>query len=347
MDTGVDVGKSLSSGKRFSLVRYAVTPLPFIPFSSTGGEALSNGGAVAGGIANPDGSVSLAVWSEGVLTDLGVPPGVPSPGFDRPRVFGMNDSGAIVGTVHTSAGELPSRWFIYDRGRFTVLALADPADLGGAAIGINRRGQVVGYDHTSSRRVTGWLWSDGVYSRLPVRGTNTAALGINSGGAIIGNRSVSFTRRVLTGQWRRTGERGYVLSGGAAQYLSGFVYAINDPGEAAGGTYSNGKTTAAVFRNGVATVIVSRPSYAVGINSSTQVVGFYRPAGYDRRHLFLWSVSTGACDLTPEDYRSAEAAAINDRGEILGFGETVSGKSQYFLLTPDSAGALVPQTLIG
>ena len=40
----------------FAAERYDVTPLPFIPFSSTGGEALNNNGVVAGGIANSDGS---------------------------------------------------------------------------------------------------------------------------------------------------------------------------------------------------------------------------------------------------------------------------------------------------
>jgi hypothetical protein len=44
----------------FAAERYDVTPLPFIPFSGTGGEALSNNGVVVGGIANSDGSVSLA-----------------------------------------------------------------------------------------------------------------------------------------------------------------------------------------------------------------------------------------------------------------------------------------------
>jgi hypothetical protein len=325
--------------------RYTVTPLPFIPFSNTGGEALSNDGVVAGGIANSDGSVSLAAWSNGVLTDLGVPPGLPSRDFDRPRVFGINDSGTIVGTVHTAVGDLPSRWFIYERGRFTVLSLADPTDLGGAAIGINRRGQVVGYDHTSNRNVIGWLWSDGAYSRLPVRGTNTAALGINSSGTIVGNRSLSFLQRVLTAQFGCTGKRGYVVTRGTAQHLTGFVYAINDLGEAAGGSPSNGTALATVFRNGVATVILSLPSYAVGINSSADVVGYYQPAPHDPRRLFIWSAASGAFDLTPEGYRSAEAAAINDRGEVLGFGETASGKSQYFLLSPDPAGVLAPKAL--
>jgi hypothetical protein len=326
--------------------RYDVTPLPFIAFSNTGGEALSNNGVVAGGIANSDGSVSLAAWSQGVLTDLGVPPGLPSHDFNKPRVFGINNSGSIVGTIHTAAGDLPSRWFIYDRGHFTVLPLADPTDLGGAAIGINDRGQVVGYDHTSSNKLIGWLWSDGAYHRLRVRGTNTAALGINCNGTIIGNRSLSFMRRLLTGQLRRTGDRGYVLSDGATQYLTGFVYAINELGEAAGGSTANGQAMATVFKNGIASVILGLPSYAVGINGSAQVVGFYQPAGHQRRHLFIWSASSGAFDLTPSGYVSAQAAAINNRGDVLGFGETVSGRSQYFLLTPARRGVLTPKALI-
>jgi uncharacterized membrane protein len=330
----------------FAAERYDFTPLPFIPFSNTGGEALNNNGVVVGGIANSDGSVSLAAWSKGVLTHLGVPPGLPSRDFNIPRVFGINDRGAVVGTIHTSAGDLPSRWFIYDQGRFTVLPLAEPTDLGGAAIGINNRGEVVGYDHTSSNRVIGWLWSNNAYSRLPVSGTNTAALAINSSGTIIGNRRLRLIRRLLTGQLRSKGDRGYVLSHGTTQYLTGFVYAINELGEAAGGSVSEGQTVATVFKNGIATVILSLPSFAVGINSAASVVGSYQPAGYSRKHLFRWSADAGAFDLTPDGYISAEAAAINNRGDILGYGETVSGNSGYFLLTPDPNGELTPKALI-
>jgi uncharacterized membrane protein len=337
-------GRTMNSSS--AVERYDVTPLPFIPFSGTGGEALNNNGVVVGGIANSDGSVSLAEWSKGVLTNLGVPPGLPSPDFNAPRVFGINDLGAVVGTVHTSAGEIPSRWFMYERGRFSVLPLADPTNLGAAAIGINNRGEVVGLDYTSSKREVGWLWSNGVYSSLPVSGSSTTALGINSSGIIIGNRRLRFIRRLFTGQLRCKGDRGYVVSRGTTQYLNGFVYAINDSGEAAGGSISGGQAMATVFKNGIATVIVSLPSHAVGINSAAIVVGSYQPAGYNRRHLFRWSANSGAFDLTPDGYHSAEAAAINSRGDILGFGETVSGKSQYFLLTPDPNGALTPKALI-
>jgi probable HAF family extracellular repeat protein len=325
---------------------YDVTTLPFIPFSDTGGEALSDSGAVVGGISNSDGSVSLAEWFNGGLTDLGAPPGLPSRDFNRPRVFGMSGSGTIVGTIHTSAGNLPSRPFLYDRGRFTVLPLMDPADLGGAAIGVNSRGEVVGYEHTSNNRTAAWLWSNDAYSRLPISGTSVVAFGINSGGTIIGNRTLGFLRCLLTGRFHRTGQRGYVLSQGTVRHLNGFVYAINDLGEAAGGATSGGEAVAAVFKNGIATVILNLPSAAVGINSAADVVGYYQPAGCNLRRLFIWSANSGAFDLTPDGYHSAQAAAINDHGQVLGFGETVGGERPYFLLTPDPNGVLMPRTLV-
>jgi probable HAF family extracellular repeat protein len=330
----------------FARQRYDVTLLPFIPFSGTGGEALSSTGAVVGGIPNSDGSVSLAQWFKGELTCLGAPPGLPSRDFNRPRVFGINGPGAIVGTVHTPGGDLPSRPFLYDRGRFTVLPLMDPTDLGGAAIGVNSRGEVVGYAHTASNRTTAWLWSNGAYSSLPISGTSVVAFGINSGGTIIGNRTFGFLRRLLTGQLGRTGQRGYVLSHGTARHLNGFVYAINDLGEAAGGSTSDGKAMAAVFKNGIATVVLDLPSAAVGINSVADVVGFYHPAGCDFRRLFIWSADSGAFDLTPDGYRFAQAAAINDHGQVLGFGETADGERPYFLLTPDPNGVLTPKELM-
>jgi hypothetical protein len=326
--------------------RYEVTPLPFIPFSGTGGEALNDAGVVAGGVAHADGSVSLAEWHDGRLTDLGVPPGLPAHGFNRPRVFGINNAGVIVGTVHTPAGDLPSRSFICDRGRFTILPLADATSLGGAAIGINDRGVVVGYDHTARNGLTGWLWSAGSYSALRVSGTSTAAFGINANGTVIGNRTLGLLRRLLTGKVRSTGQRGFVLSEGAVRHLNGFVNALNDSGVAAGGSTCGGGQKATIFSDGIATVILHVPSSAVGINSSAAVVGAYQPAGSQRHRLFLWNANSGACDLTPGGFVSAQAAAINDRGDILGFGETTSMESRYFLLTPRPNGVLTPKAIM-
>lgn len=330
----------------FAHQRYEVASLPFIAFSGTGGEALSHTGAVVGGISHPDGSVSIAQWLKGELTDFGTPPGLPNRDFSRPRVFGVSNSGTIVGTIHTPAADLPSRAFTCDRGRYRILPLMDPTGLGGAAIGVNSRGDVVGYEHTSSNGTTAWLWSDDAYSRLPISGTSTVAFGINSAGTIIGNRTLGLLRRLLTGRFHHTGQRGYVLRRGTVQHLNGFAYAINDLGETVGGAISGGRAVATVFRNGISTFILDLPSAAVGINSAADVVGFYQPAGCDSRRLFIWSASCGAFDLTPDGYRFAQAAAINDHGQVLGFGETPDGERPYFLLTPDPNGVLAPKTLM-
>jgi len=325
--------------------RYRVTTLPFTTPDSI---ALNNHGVVTGGIVNPDGSISLGKWSAGVLTNLGAPAGLPN-GFNRVRPFGINDSGAIVGGIYTSAGEWPARAFVHRNGSYTVLPLLHPADLGGVAIGINDRGEVVGFDRASNHKTQGWRWSDGAYATLPVRGANTVAVGINSSGTIVGYRSVNFIQRLLAGQFRRSGQMGYVLSHGTTQYLNGPVHAINDLGVAAGAstsfghvmtTRSKSDAVATVFKDGVATWILSLPSAAFGINSAGDVIGSYRAESGSRA--FTWNSNAGAFDITPAGYRSAVAAAINNRGDILGYGETASGAPQDFLLTPDLDRELMP-----
>ena len=76
--------------------RYEVTPLPFIPFSNTGGEALNISGVVAGGIVDSDGSVSLAQWSHGVLRSA--------------EAAAINDRGEVLGFGETSTGK--SQYFL-------------------------------------------------------------------------------------------------------------------------------------------------------------------------------------------------------------------------------------------
>jgi probable HAF family extracellular repeat protein len=331
-----------------SAERFRVTTLPFTNPDSI---ALNNDGVVTGEIVNPDGSISLGKWSNGVLTNLGAPPGLPS-GFNRVRPFGINGSGTIVGGIHTHAGELPARAFVHRDSSYTVLPLLHPTDLGGVAIGINSRGQVVGFDRTSNQNTQAWLWSDGAYSRLSVSGTNTVAVGINSSGTIVGYRRVNFIRRLLTGQYRHSGQMGYVSGHGTTQYLNGPVHAINDLGVAAGAstppghvmrTRAKGEAMATVFKDGIATAIVSLPSAAFGVNSAGDVIGSYRAGSGSRA--FIWSSKCGALDITPAGYRSAVAAAINNRGDVLGYGERESGSTQDFLLTPDPNGELMPKAL--
>lgn len=245
---------------------------------------------------------------------------------------------------------MPARAFVHRDGSYTVLPLLHPTDLCGVAIGINNRGKVVGFDRASSHDAQGWVWADGAYSSLPVSGTNTVAVGINSTGTIVGYRRVNLIQRLLNGQYRRSGEMGYVVSDGKTHYLNGPVHAINDLGVAAGASAAHGATTrlkgevmATVFKDGIATSILSLPSAAFGINSAGDVIGSYRAESGSRA--FIWSSRLGAFDITPAGYRSAIAAAINNRGDVLGYGETTSGVPQDFLLNPDPNGELMPKAV--
>jgi hypothetical protein len=315
---------------------YDVTALPFTPASL----ALNDAGVVAGGIAEPGGSVSLAEWSQGVLTNLGAPTGLPG-GLDIMQPFGINNGGEIVGTIHGAQGGAPSVSFIYGQGGFTVLPLVNSTDIGAVATGINNGGQVVGYDvmSPSNGGLQPWLWYKDAYSSVPVAASYATALGINASGTIIGNRLVD-------GQ---SGERGYISGGGTTEYLTvGALNAINDAGVAVGVSSSTGTQpqTATVFKNGIATSILSVDSSAFGINSAGDVVGFYQPNGVNGPRVFLWDPHMGALDLTPGGYLFAAPLAINSSGEIVGYGQTTAGVYQDFLLTPDPHGVLTPKPIV-
>jgi hypothetical protein len=251
--------------------------------------------------------------------------------------FGINDSGAIVGTVHVTGHGVPSVSFIYSHGSFTVLPLLNSTDTGAVATGINNAGRVVGYD-VSSNGARPWLWSGGAYFSVPVSGISATALAINSSGAIIGNRVTNCC----------SGQTGYIFSHGATQYLTvGALNAINNAGVAVGVSSSVGPPpqTATIFENDSATSILNQDSSASGINSAGDVVGSYQAA--NTVHAFIWEPNLGPFDVTPPGYQNASAFAINDQGDILGNG-TLPGEifGQFFLLTPDPHGVLTPKPIL-
>ncbi|HEV3258044.1 MAG TPA: hypothetical protein VG013_14260, partial [Gemmataceae bacterium] len=109
----------------------------------------------------------------------------------------------------------------------------------------------------------------------------------------------------------------------------------------------NGSTEAYLYdgttMNDLGTLPGAASSIAVGINNAGQVVGYSYPAGSgsDFFHAFLsdGSTMTDLNDLIPSDsgwvLRFAEA--INDAGQIVGYGANPDGLSHAFLLTPDGS----------
>ncbi|MGD0519249.1 MAG: PEP-CTERM sorting domain-containing protein [Thermoguttaceae bacterium] len=79
-------------------------------------------------------------------------------------------------------------------------------------------------------------------------------------------------------------------------------------------------------------------SHALGINASGQVVGYAYTTGNAAYHAFLYSGST-MIDLNTlidplSGWTLSDAQAINNAGQIVGWGFNGSGYGHAFLLTP-------------
>ena len=111
---------------------------------------------------------------------------------------GINDKSEIVGYYQdvVSSGGLVNHGFIYSKGIYTTLydpfAISPSASTGTAngtaALGINNKGQVVGYYFDSNAHANGFLYSEGKYTTLddPLGIDGTVATGINDKGQIVG-----------------------------------------------------------------------------------------------------------------------------------------------------------------
>jgi probable HAF family extracellular repeat protein len=133
------------------------------------------GQILVGSDAQPDGSRRMALWSDGVATDLGL---------DRRQIDGVdartiNDQGQVVGAKD-------GRAVLWDNGQVTDLGT--PEGTTSAAVAVNERGQVVGTMETADG-THGFVWTSGHLLDLgPVHHSPVldAHLDINERGQIIG-----------------------------------------------------------------------------------------------------------------------------------------------------------------
>jgi probable HAF family extracellular repeat protein len=123
------------------------------------------------------------------------------------------------------------------------------------------------------------------------------------------------------------------------------AFDINNRGQVVGQSNLAGETNHHAFfwQDGVMTDLGSLPglptSLANAINNQGQVVGFSNgPSGDPSAVAWLWQngVMTDLNTLIPADSPLflMEASAINDRGQIAGWGRLSNGDHRPFLLTP-------------
>lgn len=251
------------------------------------------------------------------------------------RAQAINDKAQIVGEIAYSLND--RRATIWEGGKIRDLGNL-PGDGINVAFGINNLGQVVGTARQNSTvPVRARVWDKGQIISLPeLPGTgDSRALHINDKGQIVGvsGPTQAAPRAVL---WENNTIKELASLGGTVSRAS----AINAQGQIAGfANLANGQSRAALWEGDTVRdlgTLGGTNSVAQFLNAQGQVVGQARTAA-NQNVAFLWQ--DGAMydlnTLIPanSDWVLQIGEAINDRGQISGFG-LYKGAVRGFLLTP-------------
>jgi probable HAF family extracellular repeat protein len=280
------------------------------------------------------------------------------------RGFGLNASGQVVGDSTFGKGEV-SRAALFSNGLATDLGTL-PGGTFSRANGINAIGQVVGFssdtlDGNNSRAfITSTFTSaSGMTDLGTLGGAYAQALAINDSGYVTGNAqntglaspSHAFIWHSTTGMLDLgtiDGAYSYGTSINAQSHVAGYS-TINNHDERVHAFLYNGETMLDLGSLSGASQNLD-VSYALGINSADQVVGYsYLPSGEKpgfqiplgpRSVAFLYSegLMVDLNDLignASKSYHLDSATAINDRGQIVAVAFNSAADSYHaVLLTP-------------
>ncbi len=309
--------------------------------------------------------IRAVVWKDGEIQDLGTLGGNHSAANttnNRGQVTGLalnaiDDQFSLFGLVLLgNPVGTQTRAFLWQNGQMRDLGtLGGPDAFAGP---LNDRGQVAGASYTDStpNPTTGiptldpFLWQDGHMTDLgTLGGTFGAAGGLNNRGQVIGVSNLAGDQAADPFLW----DRGHLTDLFTETAGGNFITAdaINDAGDIAGAADFSGTGgspfAAALWRTGHAinlgTLSGDCFSEASAINSKSQVVGYSVGCDSGDQRAFLWEKGS-MVDLntkTPPGFplTLASAVAINEHGEIGGFGfpagcTDIDTCSHAFLLIP-------------
>jgi probable HAF family extracellular repeat protein len=302
--------------------------------------------------------IRAVIWKkDGKIIDLGTLKG----GFESLAVAN-NNRGEVTGV---SSNDVPDSTggsffgteihaFLWRAGVIRDLGtLGDDPD--SISVSINDSGQVTGFSFNISgpnARQHPFLWDNGNMLDLGTLGGNFAQpVGLNSRGQVTGVSDppgaepgvCTFQRICDPFLW----DRGSLTDLGTFGGTFGEPNFIKDDGDVVGdATFPDGTQHAALWKGGkikdLGTVDSGCSSTAWAINSNSQVVGISASCGASsplQLQAFLWEngsmVDLNTLGAPPSSgLQLVVAQAINDRGEIAGFGALPTGDARAFVLIP-------------
>lgn len=217
----------------------------------------------------------------------------------------------------------------YGAPQYTVTDLGQPFAGNSYALGINNRGQIVGYWLSPGGARAFLRDGAGVVDLGNLGGTNDYALSVNAAGQVVGFSELEW------GTWAFLNNRGTMSLLENLEGTNSFAYGINDAGHIVGYVETPAGASAFLYRNQFNVVYLNPISYAFGLNASDQVVGTATTDITKPLRAFRWE-NGAVVDLTSSLARNpgwelTHARAINASGAIVGWGLR-RGRERAYLL---------------
>jgi probable HAF family extracellular repeat protein len=312
--------------------QYAITDLGTLGGPTAIPHGINAAGQVVGEADTSAGVRHAFLWQNGTMTDLNAP-GEPS------QALGINTSGQVVGTAGPPPQGGPAVGFLWTSagGIQTLSPLTNAPYTIGAAI--NTMGQIAGTSALPGPFTHAVFWSSSAALPLDINGAGLSSqgYGINDSGQVVG----------YSENWGQPGKAFLWTSAGGLQDLGTLPWGnysaalgINDLGQVVGNAGIQGGILHAFLWTSAGGMqdlqtLGGDSSTADAVNSSQQVVGWANTAT-GAMDAFRWQ-NGNIVDLntliSDPSWTLVEATAINDSGQIAGYG-THNGQTRAFILTP-------------